>query len=171
MATIPSPRTWTVGELVTAAKMNADLRDGLNFLLAPPLAALRKSVNQLIPQTSPTEVTWDVEDIDRDGGHSNVTNPSRYTAQTAGWYQVSVTILWDISLSSERVLDMTRSVTSPTSLVLDRQPGSNVCMGGQITWFAGVGEYMRAFVTTFAAGTQHVSSIGSRMEVRWVSIT
>ncbi|HEX4816709.1 MAG TPA: hypothetical protein VFV66_28540 [Nonomuraea sp.] len=94
MAVIPNPRTWGATEGVTAAKLNADIRDALNFYLAPPLARLRKSGTQSVPNNSVTAVTWDVEVIDRDGGHSNVTNPSRYTAQTAGWYHLRAGIVW-----------------------------------------------------------------------------
>lgn len=92
MATVPSPRTWTVGELLTAAKLNTDVRDAINFLLARPFAILGKSANQNIAASA--MVTWDTEFIDRDGGHSNVTNNTRYTAQTAGWYQVVACLGW-----------------------------------------------------------------------------
>lgn len=34
-----SPKTWAVGELVTAALLNAHLRDNLDFLKTPPTAA------------------------------------------------------------------------------------------------------------------------------------
>ena len=84
MATIPNPRTWGATEAVTAAKLNTDVRDGYNFLLATPRAVMRKTANQSIPNATLTAVTWDLEDVDTDGGHSNVTNNSRYTAQTAG---------------------------------------------------------------------------------------
>lgn len=93
MATVPSPRTWTVGELLTAAKLNTDLRDGLNFLLSKPFAILGKTANQTIASGS-AMVSWDSETIDRDGGHSTSTNNSRYISQTAGWYQVVAALAW-----------------------------------------------------------------------------
>ncbi|MEV1245079.1 hypothetical protein [Nonomuraea sp. NPDC049750] len=94
MATIPNPRTWGAAEAVTAAKLNTDVRDGYNFLLATPRTVMRKSANQSIPNGTLTAVTWDLEDVDTDSGHSTVTNNSRYTAQTAGWYHISATIGW-----------------------------------------------------------------------------
>lgn len=94
MATLPSPRTWTSSEQVTAAKLNADIRDSFNFYKQPPLARLRKSASQSVPNSTSTVVTWDTEVIDRDAGHSNVTNNSRYTAQTAGWYHLRATLMW-----------------------------------------------------------------------------
>lgn len=86
---VPSLRTWAVGELLTAAKLNTDLRDGLNYLLAgKPFCQLRKTAVQSIVHFTFTPLTWDTEDIDRDNGHSTSSNTSRYTAQTAGWYHL-----------------------------------------------------------------------------------
>lgn len=94
MAILPNPRTWTVSEQVTAAKLNADIRDPFNFYKAPPLARLRKSASQSVPNNVATPVTWEVEVIDRDSGHSNLTNTSRYVCQTTGWYHLRAGILW-----------------------------------------------------------------------------
>lgn len=53
------------------------------------MAVLRSSTTQSVNSASSTALTLDVEDIDSDGGHSLVTNTSRYTAQTAGWYLIT----------------------------------------------------------------------------------
>lgn len=94
MATVPNPRTWTVGELLTASKLNTDLRDGMNFLLSPPRTLLHKTASQSVNNTTWTVLTWNSEQYDNDGGHSNSTNNSRYTAQTAGWFTFTANILW-----------------------------------------------------------------------------
>lgn len=95
MATVPNPRTWGTSEQVTAAKLNADIRDSFNFFKAPPLARLRKSGDQFINNNTATAVIWDFEMFDRDNGHSNLTNNSRYTAQTAGWYHLSANLQYE----------------------------------------------------------------------------
>lgn len=89
MATVPSFRTWVVGELVTASFMNTNIRDAGNFLTATPLCEVRQTVAQSIPNSTNTPVNMDTEDIDNDNAHSTVTNTSRYTAQTAGWHRIS----------------------------------------------------------------------------------
>lgn len=89
MATVPTFRTWVVGELVTASFMNTNIRDAGNFLTAVPLYEGRQTVAQSIPNAANTPVNMDTEDIDTDGGHSTVTNTSRYTVQTAGWWRIS----------------------------------------------------------------------------------
>lgn len=83
-----TPRTWVTSEIVTASQLNTHIRDNETFLGIPPLAVLRHSTTQSIPNNSQTACAFDTEDIDRDNGHSTVTNNSRYTAQTAGWYLV-----------------------------------------------------------------------------------
>lgn len=96
MATVPVPRTWTVGELLTAAKLNTDARDAINFLLAPPLAVLTKNAGQSITSGSYGALLWQTESVDRDGGHSTVTNTNRYTAQTAGYYAMTTYAEWSL---------------------------------------------------------------------------
>ncbi|RCG19123.1 hypothetical protein DQ384_38245 [Sphaerisporangium album] len=93
MATVPAPRTWVVGEVVTAAKMN-ELRDALNFMLSPPLFILGHSVAQATPNSANYNLLFDTEVVDRDNGHSTVTNTSRYVSQTAGYYALSANVPW-----------------------------------------------------------------------------
>lgn len=86
MATLPAFRTWVAGEVVTAAFMNSNIRDGGNYFLAQPLASLRQNVVQSVPNNAWTAITFDTEDLDTDNGHSTSTNTSRYVAATAGWH-------------------------------------------------------------------------------------
>jgi hypothetical protein len=90
---VPVPRTWTTGEVVTAAFLNG-VRDALNFILTPPLFVGRQTVVQTAANLAWTGVTWDVEDTDTAGGHSTVTNTSRYTGQYPGWYSIESNIDW-----------------------------------------------------------------------------
>lgn len=93
MATVPAQRTWATSDVVTAAMMNANVRDAVNFFVsARPLALLRQTSAQAIGTGAFTSITFDAEDLDRDSGHSTVSNTSRYTAQTAGWYWVAAMV-------------------------------------------------------------------------------
>lgn len=60
----------------------------LDRLDSPPLVALRQTVAQSIINASWVAIAFDTEDVDSYGGHSTVTNTSRYTAQYSGWYAV-----------------------------------------------------------------------------------
>jgi hypothetical protein len=89
MGTVPSYRTWVAGEIVTAAELNANIRDGGNFLIGSAIALLRQATLQSIPNAAFTSISFDASDVDSDGGHSNVTNNSRYVGKTPGWFQFS----------------------------------------------------------------------------------
>jgi hypothetical protein len=89
VGTVPSFRTWVAGEIVTAAYMNANVRDAGNFMIGQPIAFLRQATLQSIPNNAFTSISLDTSDVDSDGGHSNITNNSRYTGKTAGWFQFS----------------------------------------------------------------------------------
>lgn len=88
MAVVPGTHDFGSGA-ATSTEMNAFVRDPLRFLLSPPIAELRQTAAQSIPNATYTAVAFNAEDVDSAGGHDNVTNNSRYTAVYPGWYQVS----------------------------------------------------------------------------------
>lgn len=85
---VPVPRTFVVGEYETASFFNANVRDGLTFALNPPLASLYQTT-ATTSLSGWTLLSFDASTVDSYGGHSATTNPSRYTAQVAGWYLCS----------------------------------------------------------------------------------
>jgi hypothetical protein len=86
---VPTLHTWITGEVATAANLNNNTVTAVGFLLAPPLAVLRQTVAQSIASgVTPIAVNMDTEDIDRDAAHSVISNTSRYTGQTPGYYDI-----------------------------------------------------------------------------------
>lgn len=85
---VPIPRTFTPGETEVGSYFNAGVRDLGTFLLNPPIAQITQGSVQSIPNSAVTPVTFDSTVNDSYGGHSNITNNSRYTAQVTGWYLV-----------------------------------------------------------------------------------
>lgn len=91
MATIPGTTTATVGQVLTASFWNTEVRDALDFLLNPPMAAVNRTTNQSITDATDTAVAWPNEDYDLPSGeaaHDTSTNTSRYTVKTAGKFFV-----------------------------------------------------------------------------------
>lgn len=175
MAILPAPRTWTIGELLTAAKLNLDLRDGLNFLLAPPRVALQKSINQTISNNLFTIVLWDVELVDSDSGHSLVSNTGRYTAQTAGWFDFVAMGYWSSDSSvGTRVVALNRNGSSTgwqANVGLTTTNSCLVPMSGFI--FLNVGDYIE-FLVFHDSGSNRLiqgGSTGSQFCVIWRSKT
>lgn len=91
---VPNPRTWVVGETVTAAYMNG-IRDALDFLLAVPMCASYNTGSFVVPTgATGASVEWGADEIDNDGIHSGVTNPARFTIVTPGIYVATFSFLW-----------------------------------------------------------------------------
>lgn len=102
MATIPNPPTFTVGQKLTAALMNTNVRDAVNFLVASPLCVCTNTAGQSITNNTLTALTFDTESTDIDGMHSTVTNTSRLTAVTAGWYYLSASVAFAFNATGQR---------------------------------------------------------------------
>lgn len=87
---VPAMRTWNTNDLGTAALLNSNLRDGINFLLNVPLFQGTQANAQSLPGSiaTTTPISLDTNLIDTYSGHSTVTNNSRYVAQVAGVYLV-----------------------------------------------------------------------------------
>jgi hypothetical protein len=60
----------------------------LTLLEKPPIAVLKQTVSQSVPNATWGLITFDTEDIDTYGGHSTSVNTTRYTCQFAGWYRI-----------------------------------------------------------------------------------
>lgn len=88
----PTPYNWNVGDTGNAAVLNAQLRDGLTFLLNPPyfFGYQASATAQSITSSGGTfvSVILDSEFADTEGGHSTTTNNTRYTCQIPGRYHV-----------------------------------------------------------------------------------
>ncbi|MFI6270739.1 hypothetical protein [Micromonospora zamorensis] len=82
--------------------------DGLNFLVKPPIAKLRQTTIQAIPNATVTPIMFNLADVDTDmdgiGGHSTVTNTSRYVARYPGWYWAAGGVSFANNSTGVRVL-------------------------------------------------------------------
>lgn len=98
MGTVPTPHTWTAGDDATSTILQTVTDADLYALGSATsggsrkgLARLRQTVAQTLTTAVGAAVLFDTEDVDYDAAHSTITNTSRYTAQTAGYYLVSGT--------------------------------------------------------------------------------
>jgi hypothetical protein len=84
-----APRTWTTGDLATAAMLNQDLRDNVAFLANPPACRVYKAAVQSLTNNSEASVIFDTERYDTNSMHDTVTNNTRITFNTAGLYVIT----------------------------------------------------------------------------------
>lgn len=103
-----TPRTWVVGEVVTAALMNVHLRDNISFLANPPRCRLKTS-SQPTNNNAWTAVAFTLEDWDTDNMHSTSTNTSRITATTAGIYQIHGIGQWAANATGQRFVGLSKN--------------------------------------------------------------
>jgi hypothetical protein len=96
MATIPNIPVALPGNKITAAYWNANVRDGVNYLMdVKPLTMLTQGVAQSVPTGVFTGVLFDTEVVDRDGQHDlSVTTDRIVIGKTLGWYKVSGVVAW-----------------------------------------------------------------------------
>jgi hypothetical protein len=105
VATIPTVPTEVPGNFNTSALWNANILGGLNYLFAPVrFKAYSSAAQSFTTGTSAVPITLDTEIVDSDGGHSTVTNTSRYTCQTAGLYFATGSACWATSGTGTRTL-------------------------------------------------------------------
>lgn len=180
MATLPSFRTWSTGEVVRASYFNGNVRDAGNFFLSVPTLECRQTIAQSIPDFGGTTVTFDTNDIDTDQGHSTTVSNTAYFANTQGRFQVQ----GGISLAAH-------ADTNARQVEIDRNggslEGSDVCLVGfsaatirmqtrlKLTFLNVFDKLEISIFQTSGAGSLNtvVSPVGNQpnMSIRWVGAT
>lgn len=103
MATTPTFRDWTAGEVAAAAYLNTDVRDAGNFFLSPPSAFIYKSgADQSINNDTWTAITMNAEDFDTDSMHSTSVNTERITCVTPGIYLLHGSLRFTANATGKR---------------------------------------------------------------------
>lgn len=124
-----TPKTWTAGEVVTAALMNEQIRDNESAIvtahpLVVPSARVYNNAAQNINHNTWTTVAFNAERWDTDTIHDNSTNNSRLTCTTAGIYVINVNIVWsDADTDGARGIKIL--LNGATELARDQRPGLN----------------------------------------------
>lgn len=176
MATVPATFTAAAGSVFTAATWNTYSRDAVAFLVAPPLFIGRQTNSQNISTSTWTAITFDTEDIDRDGGHSTSSNTSRYTAQTQGYYLCSGKVAFVSNSTNRRWTrwDVNGSEINATRLSAQAANGDATEIPGVGRWvFLNVGDYveLKGFQDSGGTVATNVSTSGdqSLLNLQWMS--
>lgn len=172
MATIPVYRTWTAGEIVTAAEMNSNIRDAGNFWLTRPYCYIYNNAGLPVVSGTSTLVPWDSEIEDNDGMHSTGTNPSRLIFQTTGVYLIMPALSWPAaspaaSANGRNVMLRLNSGGSSgggsllisVGAAISSQSGSNTPTFAWTYRAANIGDYIETFAVQNSGGT--ISTVGA----------
>ena len=83
-----TPKTYNVGDVLTASDMNTYQRDNIVALRNPPTCRVYNDAAISINNTTTTILTLNSERFDTDAMHNTSTNTSRLTCVTAGVYLI-----------------------------------------------------------------------------------
>ena len=171
----PSQRTWSTFDLTTAAMMNANVRDAVNFLANVPLFVGEQTVTQSIPNAAYTSVTWDTNIIDTYSGHSTVTNPSRYTAQVAGTYRIMARSSFGSNATGRRIAAMAKNGAqvfgSQVELAVNPTATGQTTVHSEYEVACIIGDYLEFQIyqaSGAALGTAVGSPAGGFVVVQWM---
>jgi hypothetical protein len=143
---LPNPRTWSVGDLASAAVLNTEIRDTVNYIAGPPIFIAKQAVAQSIASSTFTPITFTTEEVDNYAGHSNSTNTSRYTAQLAGWHHVLGVVQWTANVTGRRVgaLYVNGSIVRQTEIVTVTTATGTTTNIVETALYLNVGDYVEA---------------------------
>jgi hypothetical protein len=110
-----TPRTWVVGEVLTAANMNTHLRDNVSWLGNPPTCRVYNSAALATTSGTPLPLTYNSERWDTESMHSTVTNTERLLAPVAGKYRVGAAVRYASNATNQRELYIERFNSSNVS--------------------------------------------------------
>jgi hypothetical protein len=163
------------GAFVTGALWNAGPSASNSFLTSVPLAVASQATIQSLANGTPAAITLDATQLDTDGGHSNVTNNSRYVCQVAGWYFVKAgTVFAAPNNTGNRGLQIYKNGTAYTySWSIGPAPGTFNDPGVETSALVqlAVGDYIEVWAVQNSGGslsTAVVSTIASSLQCMWM---
>ena len=170
---VPATKTFTNGVL-DSSDLNTYVRDPIQYLLSRTMAELRQTVAQSIPSGTFTGITFDVEDLDTDGGHSTSSNTSRFTAPNAGWYFCSGGVGFSASATGQRgaAWAVNGTTLNGTSVFVNASAAFTTIIAARSKLlYLNVSDYveLQALQNTGGALNTNVTTDGqSSMSVQWV---
>lgn len=140
MAVIPENIAWSSRQKLTSLLFNRisgflrflDSRDG-------GFCELTQTVIQDVPDDTDFPISFQNEEVDRDGGHSALEQISRYRAKTAGRYFVAGVVAFEINPNGYRAAKIMKNNTQALACSIRPAAASLatfVPVGGRIIYLA-----------------------------------
>lgn len=174
--TVPVSVIESPGLSITSAWQNAQVKALTDFLTAPPVFQAYATTAQSIPASNTmTPLNLDTEVFDSDGGHSTVTNTSRYTATVPSVYLVIGSVGWPANASGDRRIQIAKNSTFVPGSGGSYDPSQSVTAGqvtSTIVTLNGTTDYVEVHVAQSSAGPLN-TNVGTvyvaSMSVFWIS--
>ncbi|NUP53433.1 MAG: hypothetical protein HOW97_39855 [Catenulispora sp.] len=169
---IPTLASEIPGNYVTSALWNANVYNGITYLLTPPLYAGYQSAAQSIANTSLTAITMDSSVVDSYGGHSSITNNTRYTAQVGGYYLVIGQVGYAANASGNRLIELHKNGGGTLALGQGVGLAPTTANNGAVQVTALVllsaGDYVEAYTYQTSGGSLSTIPSQTGMTVLWL---
>ncbi|WP_410657831.1 hypothetical protein [Amycolatopsis sp. lyj-112] len=177
MATVPSQDNWSAGEFPTAAKLNKNIRDAVNFLMNPPEARLAR---KLTAQTglgngSTTAIIFDSTLLDNDSMTNIATANTRITITTAGAYNVGVAaqLVVGADLANARWMQLSIRKNGGVNIATSVMPQYGVGLGSGMSFSIPnncvAGDYFEIVCNSAGSAFQtNAVGDGAMLYARWI---
>ena len=133
---------------------------------------LRKSADQSISNNTDTATTFDTEDIDTDGFHSNVTNTSRITipAGKGGKYLVTMQTRFEANATGRRLGKLYKNGSIDSTFQFETPPMSSgaTTMGNSFFMSLSATDYIEIFSFQTSGGSLNITNTGVFFGVQFV---
>lgn len=171
---VPVLATEVPGNFWTAALYTSNVYNLGTFLLNLPLFKGYQSAAQSIPNSTTTAIAIDTTAIDTYGGHSNVTNNSRYTAMVAGYYLVIANAGYAANASGNRLVEIHQNGGGALNIAQGVGLGPTTSNNGVVSTatiaFLNSGDYIEAFAYQTSGGALNTYPSQSGLQVIWLHV-
>lgn len=176
MAGLQTVTTPVTGTPISSTTFGVPVANNLTVLANPPIARMRNSTTQTAATSTYTALTWDTEDFDTVGGHSTVTNTSRYTVQTgyAGYYRVTGAITWASNATGRRTATIAVNGTNKAGTETNSGAAGSAnpwTIFTQAILLLAVGDYVELVGWQNSGGNLATAITGSSesyLEIQWI---
>jgi hypothetical protein len=142
--TVPVMLTEVPGNFITGALWNAQVGALGAFMLNVPFFTGYQVATQSLSHNTWTNITLDTEYFDDDGGHSTVTNTSRYVCQVAGRYELTGVAVTSFNTTGLRAAKLAKNGTTITgsAIFIQASPSVGTSVLTSIPVQLAVGDYV-----------------------------
>lgn len=155
---------------VSQAYLQAQVYNPLDFLLNKPDATVYLPADWSLPNNAYTPVPWTAAQTDNWNGHSNTTNPSRYTAPVSGTYAVDGAITFDGNATGIRAVKIYKNGSAVTGTNLWEPTSGTNFVTISIPAFSVpclVGDYLEIAAFQNTGHPFNIKAVGAYMHVEF----
>lgn len=169
---VPVLATEVPGNYWTAALYTNNVYNLGTYLLNPPLFKGYQSAAQSIADSTVTALGINTTAIDTYGGHSNVTNNSRYTAMVAGYYLVIANAGFAANASGNRLVEIHQNGGAALNIAQGVGFAPTAANNGVVSTaslsFLNANDYIEAFAYQTSGGALNTFPSQTGMQVIWL---